>query len=117
MEQRVIRSRSEWMSGYRRVLEARDPATPDDRLLELATDYVRPVRLYVARNPRAPQQALQLLAVDADSTVQWNVLLNPGAPAQALRAMAQQEAARYGGRSWIVRHRVARHPNAPTDLG
>lgn len=116
MVERIVRTRSEWMAGYRRVLEARSPGTPAGRLLTLAADEIRPVRLYVARNLNAPQEALERLVADEDSAVQWNVLRNVRTSDTALRWMAAQEAAEFGGRYRIRRHMVARHPLASADL-
>jgi hypothetical protein len=104
------------MAGYLRVLEARNPATPGQRLLTLATDQIRPVRLYVARNLETPPEALLLLAVDDDSTVRWNVLVDVRIPAEALHEFARREAARYSDRVRMDRHLVARHPNVPVEL-
>ena len=115
MYQRRIRSRAEQLAGYRRVLEARSPATPADRLRDLAADELRPVRLWVARNPRCPSDALDALARDEDRTVQWNVLLNAGTPAPALWFLAdleKQEAERSSHPWFIVRSKVLAHPNA-----
>lgn len=112
---------------YRRSLEARSPATPPDRLRELSTDPVRPVRLYVARNPNSPSDALEALAADKDVHVRWCVLFNPNAPEAALRRLAEAEAEeererkevreRNGAReSFIVRSRVLLHSNAGRHL-
>ncbi|MEV6304093.1 hypothetical protein AB0M02_32140 [Actinoplanes sp. NPDC051861] len=104
------------MAGYRRVLEARSPETPVERLRELSGDAVRPVRLWVARNPRTPADALDRLLADADSWVQWNALLNVGAPGAALERLAAEEQAQFDDRVFHHRSLVAHHPNAPDDL-
>ncbi|MEU1525364.1 hypothetical protein ABZ413_24515 [Nocardia rhamnosiphila] len=104
------------MSGYRRVLETRDPATCPDRLRQLAVDPVRPVRLWAARNPNTPADALTLLVVDEDSSVQWNAIVNPVVPVEALRRVAAIEAARWGNRHLLLRERVVHHPNVTDEL-
>jgi hypothetical protein len=116
MVERTVRTRAEWMAGYQRVREARSLSTPAGRLLALAADEIRPVRVYVARNLNAPQAALERLAGDEDSAVQWNVLRNVRTSDAALRWVAAQEAAESGGRYNIRRHLIARHPLASADL-
>jgi hypothetical protein len=113
---REIRSAHERWLGYLRVLEARDATTSHDRLRELAHDIIRPVRLWTARNPNTPPDALIILSADTDSTVQWNVLLNRSTPLQALQAMADGEATDAPAGWFIVRHKVAHHPNASAEL-
>jgi hypothetical protein len=113
---REIRSARERWLGYLRVLEARDATTSRDRLRELARDIIRPVRLWTARNPRTPPDALIILSADTDSTVRWNVLLNRSTPLQALQAMADGEATNAPAGWFIVRHKVAHHPNTSAQL-
>ena len=91
---REIRSAHERWLGYLRVLEARDATTSHDRLRGLARDVIRPVRLWTARNPNTP----------------------PDAPLRALLAMADGEAAYAPAGCFIVRHKVAHHPNTSADL-
>jgi hypothetical protein len=47
-------ARVELLRAYRRVVEARDIATPPSRLAELAADPWRPTRIAVAVHPWAP---------------------------------------------------------------
>ncbi|MEV6279432.1 hypothetical protein [Nocardia sp. NPDC051832] len=116
MDKRGVRSRAERLSGYRRVLETRDPETSPDRLRELAVDLVRPVRLWAARNPNTPPDALALLVVDRDANVRWNAILNPAMPTEALRPAAEIEARTYGDSTFSFRERVAHHPNISNEL-
>ncbi|GIG00832.1 hypothetical protein [Catellatospora citrea] len=103
------------MAGYRRVLEARDPAVSAARLAELAADDVRPVRIYVARHPRTEGTTLARLMADEDELVQWNALVNPNAPAHALAELAVDEEQKHGVKWSTSLHVIARHPH--TDPG
>ncbi|MFF5235518.1 hypothetical protein [Dactylosporangium sp. NPDC000521] len=116
MDERPVRTVAERRLGYLRVLEARSPSTSVERLSVLATDEIRPVRLWTARNWNTPPEALSTLAQDEDETVRWNTLLNPRTPADALQAMAQQEAATAPANWFVVRHRVVHHPNTDSAL-
>jgi hypothetical protein len=103
------------MLGYRRVLEARNAATPADRLRTLAHDEIRPVRLWTARNIACPADVLDRLARDDDSSVRWAALGNPAMPESGLRYLAQLEAAEtwLHPHDWfVVRRFVRKHPNA-----
>ncbi|BCJ74492.1 hypothetical protein CS0771_40360 [Catellatospora sp. IY07-71] len=104
------------MAGYRRVLEARDPTVPADRLAELAVDDVRPVRIYVARHPRTEGATLARLMADEDELVRWNALLNPNTPAHALAELAADEEQKHGVKWSTSLHIIARHPNADPEL-
>lgn len=107
------------MRGYRRVLEARNAATPADRLRTLAQDEIRPVRVWTARNPACPEDALDRLAHDADSSVRWNALGNPEMPETGLWYIAQLEAAEtwFMTHDWcVVRRRVYQHRRAGREL-
>jgi hypothetical protein len=116
MSERVVRPLTERLSGYRRVLEARNPDTSAERLSVLAVDEIRPVRLWVARNSAAPPAALARLAEDEDSWVQWNALLNLNLPDSALRSLAQQESEKFGGEWFHIRRLVVHHPNVSDEL-
>jgi hypothetical protein len=104
------------MAGYRRVLEARSSETIPERLRRLADDPIRPVRLWVARNPKTPPDALDRLLHDSDSWVQWNALLHPDIPGTALEHLADEEAAKYGSRTFHHRSLIVHHPNASAQL-
>ncbi|GAA0909426.1 hypothetical protein [Virgisporangium aurantiacum] len=116
MTRREIRTAHERWLGYLRVLEARDAKTTRDRLRELAHDVIRPVRLWTARNPNTPPDALTILSTDPDETVGWNVLLNRSTPLEGLQAMADAETASAPADWFIVRHKVAHHPNTSAEL-
>lgn len=103
MAGRDVRGAHERWLGFLRVLEARDPSTPHDRLRDLAGDMIRPVRLWTART-------------DPDETVKWNVLLNRSTPPEALRVMADEEAASAPAGWFIVRHKVVHHPGTSAEL-
>jgi hypothetical protein len=116
---RLIRSQSERLAGYRRVLEARSPDVTGLRLRELADDGIRPVRLWTARSIRCPGDALVALAHDEDPWVSWCALLNAAMPEAGLRYLCEREAE--GDRKdrtpcFIVRVWVLAHPNTPTQL-
>ncbi|MBR7833800.1 hypothetical protein KDL01_11020 [Actinospica durhamensis] len=112
----AVRTRAERLSGYRRVLEARSPQTSVDRLRVLATDEVRPVRLWTARNPATPADALDRLARDCDASVRWNALVNPLLPDEALSWMAEREEGEHGSRWFHERSLIVHHPNASEGL-
>lgn len=97
MTPRKIRTPAERMLGYARVKEARDPRTPADRLRELASDEITPVRLYTAINFATPPDALLRLSRDEERPVRWCVLLNPAADDAVLRSMADRERAQAPG--------------------
>ena len=65
---------------------ARNPSTPAEVLVKLATDEAWGVRKAVAENPRTPADALAILATDEDWRVRQAVAGNPNAPAEALAA-------------------------------
>jgi hypothetical protein len=112
VNQRLIRTPAERRLGYLRVLEARSPSTSTERLRVLATDSIRPVRLWTARNPNTPPDALGSLTEDEDPWVQWNALLHPHTPAAALQTVADEEAATARSRRFIIVH----HPNTSPAL-
>lgn len=56
MEYQHIRSAAARWFGLLRVNEARSTDTTEQRLRELATDPMRPVRVCTARNPNTPPQ-------------------------------------------------------------
>jgi hypothetical protein len=114
--QRVLRTRAEWMAGYRRVLEARDRETPPDRLRVLAGDEVRPVRIFVAMNRATPADALARLSADEDWSVRRCALLNPCTPAHALHEMARAEQRQLAYTAFWDRHFIAVHPNTDPAL-
>jgi hypothetical protein len=116
---RSIRSQPERIAGYRRVLEARSPDVPEQRLRELAHDEIRPVRLWTARSNRCPGDALVALAHDEDPNVSWSALHNAAMPEAGLRYLCEREAERDRKDrtpSFIVRARVLAHPNTPPQL-
>ncbi|WP_412538916.1 hypothetical protein R8Z50_24050 [Longispora sp. K20-0274] len=116
MSERVVRPSAERLAGRLRVVEARADTTSAARLRSLATDEIRPVRVWVARNDNTPPDALDLLARDPDEIVRWYALLHPRTPSSALEWLADEENRRYGGRWFLVRDRVVHHPNAPEPL-
>ncbi|MFE4258563.1 hypothetical protein [Streptomyces sp. NPDC056883] len=93
MTPRRLRSPAERMLGYARVKEARDPLTPADRLRELASDEITPVRLYTAMNFSTPPDALLRLSHDEDDHLRRCLLLNPAADDAVLRSMVDRERA------------------------
>lgn len=114
LKSRVIRSRSERLAGYRRVLEARSLGATEQRLRELARDDIRPVRLWAARNDRCPPDGLMNLAKDQDSIVRWNALMNasmPGAGLQLLSELEAKECSNSAEPRFTVRSKVLAHPN------
>ena len=86
------------------------------RLKVLASDPIRPVRLWVARNPRTPPDALGQLLHDVDSWVQWNALLHHATPSDALLRLAELEEATYGQRNSLLRSMIVHHPNTSETL-
>ncbi|MFI0410571.1 hypothetical protein [Actinomadura sp. 3N508] len=116
MVERVLRSRAEQLAGYRRVLEARDPTTPADRLRILAADEIRPVRVWTGLNPHAPPDALELLAHDEDNYVRRIALHHPSAPETALLHIPPFETAKAGTSHFMDRETIAHHPNASRAL-
>jgi hypothetical protein len=116
MVQRIVRGRVDRLLGYQRVLDARRVEASADRLRELASDEIRPVRLWTARNRLAPPDALDRLARDEDSSVRWNALLNPHLPDAALRWLAEHEMREAGTRWFIYRERIVHHPNTSDAL-
>ncbi|GAA2363147.1 hypothetical protein GCM10010170_059790 [Dactylosporangium salmoneum] len=104
------------MLGYLRVLEARDPATPPDRLRALADDDYRPVRVWTARNFHTPADALERLARDEDDHVRWRATYNLNLPEVAIRWQANGDRKRLGAgyNGWL--HDMAHHPGAPVTL-
>jgi hypothetical protein len=114
---RRLATNAERWSGYRRVLEARDPSTPPQRLIELARDTWRPTRVNVARSPHAPTGAIDALARDDDPTVAWLALRHSAISAEALRFVADKEAVKSGaGLDGVALRYVVHHPNTPDDL-
>ncbi|MFB6521261.1 hypothetical protein [Streptomyces sp. NPDC056401] len=121
MTPRKIRTPAERMLGYARVKEARDRRTPADRLRELASDEITPVRLYTAMNFATPPDALLRLSQDEDSYLRWCVVLNPSADEAVLRSMVDRERAEarsMRGRAtyflggFYVRGHAVHHPGA-----
>lgn len=110
------RSRAEQLAGYRRVLEARNPETPVDRLRALAADAIRPVRVWTGLNPHTPPDALELLAHDEDDYVRRIAILHPNAPEAALRHIAELETLKFGSRDFLDREMIAHHPNVSRAL-
>lgn len=113
------------MLGYARVKEARDRRTPADRLRELASDEISPVRLYTAMNFATPPDVLLRLSCDEEHHIRWCVLLNPSADEAVLRSMADREradAVKLRGRStyflggFFVRGHAVHHPGASEAL-
>jgi 3-methyladenine DNA glycosylase AlkC len=56
---------------------ARNPSTPADVLVRLATDKNKYVRMCVAANPSTPVDVLAQLAADENKWVRWYVANNP----------------------------------------
>ncbi|GIE78501.1 hypothetical protein Aph02nite_44510 [Actinoplanes philippinensis] len=112
------RSVAERELGLLRVNEARSIDTTEQRLRELATDPIRPVRLWTARNPNTPPNAVAILLQDADRGVRNEALYHLRAPAAALEVLARREAeaAELPNATTHKRHVVAHHPNTPLPL-
>jgi hypothetical protein len=112
-------ARVELLRAYRRVVEARDIATPPSRLAELAADPWRPTRIAVAVHPWAPPRAIDALLGDTDSNVVWRAVQHPAAGGEALTQVAADEADRAAaaGRSDVfLRAYVVHHPNTPATV-
>jgi hypothetical protein len=121
MENQHIRSAAEHKLGLLRVNEARSTDTTEQRLRELATDPIRPVRVWTARNPKTPPDAVATLLQDADCSVRNEALYHLRTPAAALELLARQEAeeaeaAHLPNATTHKRHVVAHHPNTPPQL-
>ncbi|MEU8658478.1 hypothetical protein AB0C31_17400, partial [Actinoplanes philippinensis] len=121
MEDQHIRSVAERQLGLLRVNEARSIDTAQQRLRQLATDPIRPVRVWTARNPNTPPDAVAILLQDADCAVRNEALYHLRAPAAALEGLARREAeeaeaARLPNATTHKRHVVAHHPNMPPPL-
>ncbi|MFE9559810.1 hypothetical protein ACFYM0_01690 [Streptomyces sp. NPDC006487] len=126
MTPRRLRTPAERMLGYARVKEARDRRTTADRLRELASDEITPVRLYTAMNFATPPDALLRLSRDEEYHLRWCVLLNPAADEAVLRSMVVQErveAANLRGGppayfvgGFFVRGHAVHHPGASAAL-
>jgi hypothetical protein len=113
---RPIRTRAERMLGYRRVCEARDPATTPDRLRELAGDDIRPVRYRVAVNVHTPRDALERLARDEDDHVRGCVIHNLNFPDMVMRWRASGGQMPPAARLSLFLHKVMHHPRVPEAL-
>ena len=101
------------------MVEARDLATPPDRLLQLAHDPWRPTRIAVAVHPFAPTEAIDLLLADGDANVSWRAVQHPAASGPALASAADAEARtqQAAGTSYnFLRSYVVHHPRAPDDV-
>ncbi|WP_433797892.1 hypothetical protein [Actinoplanes sp. CA-252034] len=121
MDYQQIRSAAERQVGLLRANEARSTDTTEQRLRELATDPLRPVRVWTARNPNTPPDVVAILLQDADCSVRNEALYHLRTPAAVLQVLARQEAeeveaALLPNGTTHKRHVVAHHPNTPPQL-
>jgi hypothetical protein len=87
-----------------KILLSKDPKTPEETLLILATDVNPDVRYFVAQNPNTPPKALEQLAIDEYHGVRCCVANNPNTPPKVLEILATDE-------EYCVRWRVELNPN------
>jgi DNA-directed RNA polymerase subunit RPC12/RpoP len=88
--------------------EAENPATPPERLAELAEHMDYEVREAVARHPNTPQATLRTL-VTADESLATDVLENPALTDETWRLLAGM------GHSWVLSG-IAGSRRAPADV-
>jgi hypothetical protein len=84
---------------------AKDPNTPVDVLVELATDIDGHIRSGVAGNPNTPVELLKELSKEDTWNILWQVAGNPNTPVELLAELAKHE-------NEYVRWNVADNPNA-----
>ena len=88
---------------------AKNPSTPSDALILLASDETNKVRSEVGSNPSTPVEVLQQLSQDENIEVRLSVSSNTNAPVSALKLLASNE---HGE----VRRCVASNPSTPVEV-
>ena len=87
---------------------AKNPHTPQDVLVDLASDEVNLVRALVATNPATPANILEKFFSD-EKIVRDGLSGNPATPVKILKILANDA-------DKMVRMRLAENKNAPTEI-
>lgn len=88
---------------------ARNPATHEDTLNQLAEDSSVNVRIYLAMNEKSPSPTLSLLSDDPEIGVRRRVAENPKTPEETLRHLLRDKSTMI---SSIARKRLVGEPKA-----